>query len=623
MSMIRHFIMILMLFSSTVAKASVVVNSSVDRNKMGEGDTFTLSVTVSSENSVSISEPRLPTIEGFDLINTWTESENYSTFINGRFQVQRKQNYHYMLAPQKTGTFKIEGITVNINGKDHITKPIEITVVAGTAAPPPSPSRRQRAQTPFDDVDDLFSQFLRRRPTPGYRAKPVDPDEAFFIQVEVDKTEVYVGEQVVASFYLYTRAQITDIDTLNYPSLNGFWKEDIEVATRLGFQDEVINGIVYRKALLASYALFPIKTGVTKVDTYRAKCTVVSPTAFGFGQPTVITKQSPEVEIQVKSLPSNSTGVDYIGGVGNFKMSSVSDSSSLSVNQPLTWKLKFHGQGNAKLIELPKVSLPEGLELYDTKVESSFNKNGQSRKEFELLVIPRKPGNYELPPLSFALFNPDNASYYVVNSLPLALEVIKGEDDEVLPSQPLAKNIENQDESSRVLFPEIILTNWQPSWVQMSSLQVVSIWSGGVLLSLFALLFYGYRELGEKQKKKDLEAVLKNKFKKVNQHLDAGNWRRVGVEMMNTFYFLIGEIAGQGGASLEVEKMMEKVPPSVRRELGADLLKNLKKFEMISFAPEDVVGDLKNKAELKKSVVEMEDLLNRAVKLGLGKFYHD
>ena len=75
----------------------------------------------------------------------------------------------------------------------------------GGAAPPPG----------FfdDDEEDLFSQLLRRGgppPSAGSRTLPINPQEAFFIQVDTDKEEAYVGEQITVSFYIYTRGGIRD-----------------------------------------------------------------------------------------------------------------------------------------------------------------------------------------------------------------------------------------------------------------------------------------------------------------------------------------------------------------------------------------------------------------------------
>lgn len=595
--------------------ADVEVSSVVDRNIMGRGDSFTLSIRISSDNSVAVEEPQLPVLDNFDIINTWSGTESRSTFVNGQFEVQRTKTFNYMMAPQKEGKFKIDSAKVTVNGKDYITKPIDITVVAGNVAPPPS----NKPKSPFDNFneeDDIFSQFLRRRPRPGYRSQPVDPQDAFFIQVEVDKTEVYAGEQVSASFYLYTRANITDIDTLKYPSLNGFWKEDIEVATRLGFQDEIINGLVYRKALLASYALFPIKPGTVKVDPYKARCTVVSSGAFGFGPPVKLTKESKEVTVNVKPLPTSTDPNPFVGGVGDFQVTSEIDSQSLPVNQPLTWKIRFSGKGNAKLIDLPTLELADGLEVYDTKSETKFHKNGTSYKEFEILVIPRKAGTYNLPAMTMRLFNPDTSTYYNLTTTNQSFEVQAAENEQVIPPSRLAET-----EVELPKGPEIpqILIEWQPTAFALSQNQMFSVWGSLYLLAFIFLGWRSYLTFGNQQHKKDIETLLKSKFKKIHDLQSKQDWRSVGVEVMNTFYFLIGEISGQGGANQEIEKLILKVPPSVRREVGEELLKTLKIFEVLSFAPEAAVGKLKEKTELKKHVSQMEKVLLKAVGLGLGR----
>ena len=116
---------------------------------------------------------------------------------------------------------------------------------------------------------------------PSQDRADVDGGELFFIDVEVDKNQVYEGEQVTATYYIYSRGRVTEIDTLKYPTLAGFWKEDIELATRLNFRPTIINGIRYNRALLASYALFPIKAGKAVIDPYKAKCKVVNAPSFG------------------------------------------------------------------------------------------------------------------------------------------------------------------------------------------------------------------------------------------------------------------------------------------------------------------------------------------------------
>ncbi|MCB0385820.1 MAG: BatD family protein, partial [Bdellovibrionales bacterium] len=245
----------------------VSVEATVDRNVMEEGDTFILAVSVTSGSSVTVEDPRLPSFKNMDLINSWSAAETRSSFSNGKFNVEQTRTFNYMLAPSSVGEFRIDSVQVVVNGQAFNTKPITVTVKEAGGSPGLPRAQRPKGQPPqpLEELDDLFSQLLRRRNNPGFKAQPTNPNESFFIQVEVDKTTVFAGEQVTASWFLYTRGHIRDIDTLKYPSLNGFWKEEIDLATRLDFQQEVINGIVYRKALLASYALFPIKPGKAKI----------------------------------------------------------------------------------------------------------------------------------------------------------------------------------------------------------------------------------------------------------------------------------------------------------------------------------------------------------------------
>src|SRR5690606_35963704 len=143
-------------------------------------------------------------------------------------------------------------------------------------------------------------------------------------------------------------------------------------ATQLNFQQEIVNGIPYKKALLASYALFPLKAGKAVVDSYKAKCTVVTPSNFGFGRPYQFTKSSKPVDIKVKDIPTEGRPENYSGAVGNFQVRTEVDQKTVPVNQPVTLKLIFEGEGNAKLIDLPALPLPPSLELYDTQADSKF-----------------------------------------------------------------------------------------------------------------------------------------------------------------------------------------------------------------------------------------------------------
>lgn len=591
------------------------VFATVDRNQMNEGDTFTLTISVSSDKSFNVSDPRLPDLSNFDLINTWKGSESQGTFTNGKFEVRRTQTFNYLLAPKTKGKFELAGAEVVVDGKAFTTKPVMLTVMAGppSGAPPSSTAQVDPLNEQMDEMDALFSQLLQRRMQPGIKTQPVNPNEAFFLQVELDKKKVYVGEQITASWYLYTRGQIRDIDTLKYPSLNGFWKEDIEVATRLDFTNEVVNGLVYKKALLVSYALFPIKKGKTIVDSYKAKCTVLSMNQFGFGQPMVFTKASRPLDIEVLPLPEEGKPKDFGGAVGQFQLATKLDSESAPVNQPVSLKVRFEGRGNAKLIDLPQLNLPPSVEVYSTKADAKFFKNGTSYKEFEVLLIPREPGEITIPAMTLTAFDPESEKYYTKSSVPLHLKVVPGVGNEVIPSTPLTDRArpEGEKESSS----PVLLVAWENA-SGLTGAQVAGAWSAAYGLAFVFLFWRARRELGWGRRRKNINRLLAERMKKVYQRLDKGDWRGVGAEMTNTVYFTLGELAGIGGANVELEKLLLQAPPSVRREVGEALVQQMSSFEALSFAPESVIGDMKEKPQLKKLVAQMEKLLQRAVILG-------
>lgn len=608
---------------------SVSVSATVDRNEMSQGDTLTLTVSVNSSSSVGLENPKLPDLKGFDLLNTWTGSETRSTFSNGKFNVEKTQNFNYMLQPNHLGKLTIGSTEIIANGKSYKTRPIVIHVVKGN---PQNSQRGKRRKTrrppgfpsdPFDDmqndVDSLFSQFLQNRPRPGYRSQIKNPNEAFFVQVNVDKTEAYEGEQITASWYIYTRGQITDIDTLKYPSLKGFWKEDIEIPTRLNWSQEVINGIAYRKALLASYALFPIKSGTAIVDPYKAKCTVLMSSGFGFGRPYSFTKSSKEVKIKIMPVPKENRPSDYSGAIGSFKVTSSLESKEAQVDQPITYKIHFEGRGNAKLIDIPPLNLPSNVEVYDTKKTSKFFKNGTSFKDFEILLIPRSVGKVEIPSLSVSMFNPDTGQFYSQKTNPIQFDVMPGSggiqaDMGGTPSgkevSPMASGVVDQG-------PQLILTPPERSpWIEKTG---TLIWGFLYILGILFLIWRAVVELGEGSRKKSLVQHVQDKFKIIHDKTQRGDWRGVGKDVVNLFYFLLGEIVGEEEGGVEFEKLLLKAPPSVRNEMGDEMIKLLKYFEVLAFAPEEVVGKYKDPKELIRIVAEIEKVLNKSIELGLGR----
>ena len=502
----------------------------------------------------------------------------------------------------------------------------------------------------FEDIDraeeELFNQLLQRQggggghprggpgqgnmggmpsgPGQGYvepqfRSLPKDPNSAFFIQVEVDKLNVYEGEQVTVSWYIYTRGQMETLDRLKFPDLKGFWKEIIEEVPSIQFSDEIVNGVAYHKALLASHALFPIRAGTSIVDEYKIKSRVRTPNqnfgGFGFGKSYEYTKSSERVKINVKPLPTEGRPKDFSGAVGQFDVQSSTEAQSVPVNQPFTLKVRFEGTGNAKLIELPEIEWPKSVEVYDTKSDSKFFKNGRSYKEFEILLIPREQGDLSVPAIGASMFDPATKKYYSRATQEIRLKV------EANPNAPGGSNVKMADPSKMAaspnsvargnVLPDLLLTYDKPSPLQLATQP--AFWAG---VYAFVFLFLGWRskvELGWGRRRQSLREIVSKRYKKLDPLMKANNYRAVGAEMTNIFNLVLGEISGQEASGLELNRMLERIPPSLRREFGDSLRKQYEVFQVMSFAPENMLGTYKEAVTVRKEVDSSKSLLQKLI----------
>jgi len=610
--------------AASLAQADLHVEAKPDQAVIGLGDTLTVTVAVSSDKVVESQDPKVPNLDGLKLLNSWTSTSTSSKLMQGprgmQFETVHRQEYNFSLSPSRTGNLQVGAFEVVVDGKVVKTQPFSIKVENGTR----HAQRRQGRQDedpnalpdPFSDQEELFQQLLKRRgpvaPPPANKLNAHNPNESFFVQLEMDKTSVYEGEQITANWYIYTRGNILALDRVKFPDLKGFWKEIIEEVPALNFQTEVINGVTYRKALLASHALFPIKAGTAVVDEYKIKATVQVPQGpFGFGPPYSFTRSSERVPFVVKPLPVDGKPTDFTGAVGAFDVHAGIEGNSFPANQPIALKVRFDGTGNAKNIELPNLNLPPGIEVYDTKNESKFFKNGHSFKEFEVLLIPRQVGDVTIPALSASMFNPANGHYYKKTTEPITLHITPGVQAPNQPQSPSLTSLSNP--KSQPQLPGLVLS-WNATWLHNSQLNWVLL-GVGWLSVLILLTLKARRELRWGVRERTLQQKLIDRAKQISLLIDNNEWRRAGSEVSNLIYFVIGEIAGEKGGSQEFQRLLEQLPPSVRRAVGADLQRQCELFQVIGFAPEELVGKMKEPAQLKKEFSSVVKTLTQAISL--------
>jgi hypothetical protein len=417
--MIKKLIVtLLLLIPAFLADADSVKFTMSGPNVVSVGEQFRLSFTLNERGT----DLQLPDISNFDVLMGPSTSQSSSVqIINGQTTQSVSFSYIFILRAKEEGKFTIRPASIKVDGKVYESNELSIQVVKGQKPQSSTNSQQQQSSTTASgsiDKDDLF------------------------VKVDLDKRNVYKGEQIIATVKIYVAPDvpITNFDDVKLPSYAGFWTQEIDIPNQISFEREVYNNKIYQVGVLKKTILFPQQTGKITIDPFEITCLVrqrIRQQRSFFDdffdnyrniQAKVV---SSPVSINVKNRPSEPAS--FTGGVGNLKFSASLDKAQLKSNEAATLKITISGSGNLRLIDAPKVEFPADFEVYDPKTSENLNtSNGglTGSKTFEYLFIPRFAGEYSIPPVKFASFNPASQNFEYAQSKEFTLQVEKGNDDQ-------------------------------------------------------------------------------------------------------------------------------------------------------------------------------------------------
>lgn len=621
------FILFIQLLT-TVVWAAESLKVEIMPENVGVGDTVQINVTVQSSDDFQMNDPQISEIEGLKYLQGQNAGQSSSTrmnFVNGKtdFSKTVTQQYIFQFQATKAGIVTIPSITVEVNGKQIRSAPQKMAVSQKSQrnlqAPAGRPSYKDEDNDPFaSEDDDMFAQLMRQRQKmleevqkqmgqgfgggsgrpntfggtfqqpnqiPTRTIEGLNTNEAFFILLETDKKQVYEGEQITATWYLYTRGNLDSLDRAKFPDLKGFWKEIIEEVPSLQFTEEQVNGIMYRKALLAAHALFPIKPGKTVIDEFKIKAKVRLPTQFGWGSQQEYTKSSKRSDVTVLPLPQEGKPLSFSGAVGQFTIQTQVDGTQFPAGQPISLRVRLEGQGNAKVIELPEIKWPENLEVYDTKSESKFFKDGMSYKEFEILVIAKTPGEVKIPQINFSYFDPTTKQYVTKSTEEFTIKItepVKG--STIAPLKAVDKLDAQKLEQEKVFLP---VTELSSSWMSWSDakLPVLVILSLGAIITVLGQFLAALKNL---RMSPQLSFKVDTKLKVLESAVKNKNYRLYGAEAINLLYLVTAHLAQEQSATQDWLALFNKMPENYRRSYETKLNELFDYFQMVGFAPETI-----------------------------------
>lgn len=436
---VRFLRQILTLFFSllSVAMASEIrFTATVDRTEISQDESVALKLQVESSGGGAEIEDLKYRAPDFEEINEYQQNFFNSSFVNGRMETRQGRTITKVLRPLKVGSLKISQIQARISGKNLTSPDITLEVLSAGQGTPPPPGLGSRGGV-----------GLR-----GSGRRNGGSGPAVFVRAEVDKSQLYKGEQVIVSYYLYSRVRMMNVVPDLFPQLTGFLREELEMPIASGrttSERVVVEGIAYERALLVRYAAYPVQTGKLRMDSIGIKYNYIAGGQANDGEdedlfmglfnqmtPRVGTARSEGVPVEVLSLPEVGKPNSFTGAVGDFQITANVDKTELRANEPLTVLIKVEGRGNLAAIGQPKVQWPEGIELYDSKGRTQAGRGGVGNKVFEVLLIPRTPGEFTVPSFEFSYFDPAQKIYLDRKTLPIPIRVLDPAPGSALVARP-------------------------------------------------------------------------------------------------------------------------------------------------------------------------------------------
>ncbi|WDQ18148.1 BatD family protein [Rhodopirellula sp. P2] len=418
-------------FVSVAEAQAADVSAKLSSQEAYVGAALTLQVQIANAQKYEL--PELPQIDGVEIVREGVPQQSRQvTVINGQMIQKQSVTFLYRVTPKVAGSFEIPSMNIRADGEVFQTEPM--TFVATVS-----------------ETGDLL-----------------------FVEIEGDKSHVYVGEPIPLTLKIWLRpyrlveqeATLSDGDMWAMIAPQTEWGEFTKAMEEMAGRNqrpggrsvlrEDQNGESREYYLYEIDAeIYPKKPG--EVDAGGVEVVVNYPTEIGpvarrdpFGMGSrfsqmfdddffrspfererlAVLKSRPirdqaEIDsIEVRPIPSEGRPVGYNGAVGKYTIVTQATPQSVEAGDPVKLKIGITGDGPMDLVRCPKLStLPEltaDFKVSDQPLPGFVQDN---MKVFAPTIRPKHEGVTEIPPIEFHFFNPETESFEVARSKPIPLRV--------------------------------------------------------------------------------------------------------------------------------------------------------------------------------------------------------
>lgn len=375
------------------AAARISVATELDRLTVEVGEAVEFTVQIELEGDGDMPDPVLPNFVEMGLTlagppSTFRSSGSSVSFGTGRsavMQTRAIQTYSYTLIPSKPGRFALA-----------------VHVMNG----------RTRVEAPRTPVLEVTGSAASVEPIPGGIDGPTEAQGDLFLWTRLDKSRVYVGEQIVYTLEVYERLPFPNIQLRALPGFQDFWSEELPEGDN---RAETVAGVPYRVHPGLRRGLFPQRAGMLTITAAEVG---VGMRRRVRGRPTTI---------EVMPLPVDGRPADFsANNVGLYTIEAAIDRAKIKQGEPFTLTVTISGTGNIRVIDPGAWPELDGMRRYDPKVETrpTVGMRLGGDRIYQFLIIPERAGTLTIPPHRFSFFDPATASYQTVSSEPIEVAVL-------------------------------------------------------------------------------------------------------------------------------------------------------------------------------------------------------
>lgn len=569
------------------------------------GEQFRLSYTVNTDDVSGFRAGNIP--DAFEvLMGPSTSTQSSFQMVNGHTSSSTSVTYTYILSATKNGSFTIPAAHASVNGKTIHSNEVHIKV-SGTAQQGNSGSGQR-------------SQSGGQTRSAGTHISGSD----LFIKVSANKSHVHEQEPILLTYKVYTLVDLTSLSG-KMPDLKSFYTREVPLPQEKSFKIESHNGRPYRTVTWQQYVMFPQTTGKLEIPSITYEGMVVLQNRnvdpfeafFNGGSGYMEVKKeitAPGLTITVDPLPARPT--NFSGGVGTFTLSAQLDKAEVKANDPVTFRVVVSGTGNLKLIKQPVVNLPKDFDQYDAKItdQTKLTTNGiEGSMVYDILVVPRHQGKYEVQPVEFTYFDTQSNSYKTLRSQPFTIQVAKGDGSGGVASFS-SEEVKQLNKDIRYIKTDATRLRAVDEFFFGSAFYWISL---AVLLAVFISLFVIFRHRAienaniGKMRGKRANKVAVRRLRVADKLLKAGKQNEFYDEVLRALWGYVGDKLDMPVTQLSRENISQQLTErGVDDETVSLFIGALDECEFARYAPGDPSGNMNKVYDAAiQAIMKIEDFL--------------